>query len=211
MKQSILRRLDKNQLVTITGRRHEREDKEGKNKSNSETIEIYAPIPDTFTIGANNEVNETWDWFKIKSKVLQTVAPTVGYNIDRGIAERSFWRAINNTEITLDLSFEAFESGLVDVVTPIKTMFEVFMPQETAFGKKGLSFAAWRAPHMANVRVGKILTLNNVIVKNITANFKNTLDADFHPMSATCSITFIPQDPIGSGGYSNVFQGNYGQ
>lgn len=193
-------------MVTITGTKPSKSDSSGK-KTNSERYSVFAPIPDTFSISANNEVNETWDWFKIKSKILQTALPTVGVNIDRGIAERSFWRAINNTEVTLELSFEAFDSGLVDVVIPIKSMFEMFMPQETTYNALGFDFAAWKAPHQANIRIGKIVTFNNVIVKNVTANFRNTLDNDFNPMSATCSITFIPQDPLGSSGYTRLFGG----
>lgn len=178
------------------------------------SIRVKAPLPENITFGTANEVNQTWDFWKFKSAIVQTAAPTIGKNFDRGISERFFWRSIENKEITMELSFAAYYSGLIDVVQPINDLMILGAPVENSLagGPNDLMYidAHWDAPPLITVHVGKLLYFTNAIIKDINVSFSNKLDNEFYPMSAQVSVTFITSDPIGYAGlkgYGSKYSG----
>jgi len=168
-------------------------------------IKVQAPLPEAITFSIGNEVNETFDFFKIKSKLIQTFGGSANLNFDRGISERQYWRSIINQEFTIEMKFDAYYSGKVDVVLPIKRLLLMASPVENnAFGGtviKDLD-AFWSGPPRVNVAFGSLIKFSSVWIKNVTPTFSNKLDNNFDPMSATVSVTLITQDPVG---YRNIF------
>jgi len=156
-------------------------------------IRVSAPIPEGFSWGIGNEVNQPWDFTKFKSSIIQTAAPSVGKNFDRGVGERNFWRSIENKDMSVTLDFNSYYSGLVDVVQPVTDLMTLAAPVET-------NVFTWNAPPLLTVRVGDLLRFENVIIKDVSVAYSNKLDADFNPMSAQVSVTFVTTDPIGYNG-----------
>ena len=207
-----------NQTITFVPKRYFKTDDNYLLGTNTlkgvKSIRVKTPLPETITFGIGNEINQTWDFMKFKSAIIQTAAPSIGKNFDRGISERFFWRSIENKEITLELNFAAYYSGLIDVVQPINDLMVLGAPIESSFtgGPNDLIYidAFWNAPPLITVYVGKLLYFTNAIIKDITVAFSNKLDNEFYPMSAQVSVTFITSDPIGYAGlkgYGNKYSG----
>lgn len=160
---------------------------------------VEAPLPESLPFSVGNEVNELFDIFKFKSQIIQFAsAGAVRKNFDRGYTERQFWRSIINQDFTVELKFEAYYSGLVDVVNPIKNLFALSLPVERARANTyEWAIGHWDAPPLISVRFGNIIWFQDVLVKNIAVNWSNKLDNNFDPMSATVSMTMITENPYG--------------
>jgi len=170
---------------------------------------VKAPLPESIQFFTSNEVNETFDFFKMRSKLLQTFSQGAEINIDRGLAERSFWRSINNQDITFELNFDMYYSGEVDVVLPIKRLLLMSSPIEKqskaiaerteAFGVPGAENLGnyWAAPTNPKIIVGDIYQLEEVLIKNVNVTYSNKIDRDGNPISAVASITIITREPMG--------------
>ncbi len=170
---------------------------------------VKAPLPDSIPFFTSNEVNETFDFFKMRSKLLQTLSQGSEINIDRGIAERSFWRSINNQDITFELGFEMYYSGEVDVVLPVKRlllMSAAIEKQSKAIAERTKAFNVegaenlgnyWAAPSTPKIIVGGIYQLDEVLIKSVNVTYSNKIDRDGNPISAVASITVITREPMG--------------
>ena len=213
MKTYVESTLSSGQVVTITANHLFNDTTNYRDRMNRLTV--VAPLPETVTISTGNEVNAPWDFMKFKSTVIQTIAPSLGKNFDRGVSERQFWRSIENQEMTIELTFNAYHSGQVDVLTPIQNLMFMGAPKETsAFGGRTdspvLLDEHWDAPPLVNIAFGDFFYFRDVIFKNVSATFSNKLDNNFDPMSGTCSITFIPSNPTGYHGLVGDGDGSHG-
>src|SRR4030066_442743 len=167
-------------------------------------VRVSAPLPENIPFAVGNEVNEIFDFLKIRSKAVQLLTGgAVRTNIDRGLAERQFWRGIINQDISVDLNFNAYYSGKRDVVDPVGTLLLMAAPVESSVtgGKDGL-LTYWKAPPRIAIRFGSILWFSNCIIKNVNVQWSNKLDSNFDPLSATVNVTFITEDPMG---YSTIY------
>jgi hypothetical protein len=172
---------------------------------------VKAPLPDSIPFFTSNEVNETFDFFKMRSKLLQTFSQGAEINIDRGLAERSFWRSITNQDITFELNFDMYYSGEVDVVLPVKRLLLMSSPiekQSKAIAERTEVFNIegaenlgnyWSAPSNPKIIVGDIYQLEEVLIKNVNVIYSNKIDRDGNPISAVVSITVITREPLGRG------------
>ena len=163
---------------------------------------IKAPLPETFGFGTANEVNELFDIFKFKSKIAQ-LSGLVTANYDRGFSERSYWRSLQNQEISVELEFNAYYSGAIDVVEPVQNLMLLAAPVETlgsATTGNATSAWGWNAPPHCTITYGRILYFTDVLIKSVNVVFSNKLDSNFDPMSATVTLTYIPANPVGYAG-----------
>jgi len=175
---------------------------------------IKAPLPETFSFGTVNEVNELFDIFKFKSQAVQFISGgLVNANYDRGFAERSFWRSLQNQEMTVELEFNAYYSGAIDVVEPVQNLMLLAAPVETlgtATTGKATSAWGWNSPPHCTITYGRILYFTDVLIKSVSVVFSNKLDANFDPMAATVTLTYIPANPIGYAGIRGATGTNSG-
>jgi len=173
---------------------------------------VRAVLPETFGFGTANEVNELFDIFKFKGKILQ-FSGLVEANYDRGFSERSYWRSLQNQELTVELEFNAYYSGKLDVVEPVQNLMLLAAPVETlgsATSGNVTSAWGWNAPPKVTITFGRILYFTDVIIKSVNVAFSNKLDANFDPMSATVTMTYIPANPIGYAGIRGAGGSNSG-
>lgn len=168
-------------------------------------IQVRAPLPESIPFLVANETNETFDFLKIRSKLVQVASGGAEINIDRGIAERQFWRGIINQELTYELNFEAYYSGEIDVVIPIKNLLMMSAPVEKSATIVG---RYWSAPNNPEIIVGDLYTLNEVLIKNVNVTYGNKIDRAGNPISAVVSITLITRDPMGRNGINANFAKN---
>jgi len=178
--------LDPRQVVTLRARMNE-----------NNIMDVRAPLPESIPFSTGNDIDETFDFFKLASKLAQSVGVASGVSIDRGLAEQQQWRGIINQEFSMDLQFQAYNSGKDDVVIPVKTLLLMSSPEPTTANLKVGTKKLWLAPPRVSIKFGNIITLTSVWIKTINVQFSNKLDDNYDPMSATVSITFIPRDPLG--------------
>ena len=158
-----------------------------------ENTEVFAPLPETVTIGMANQVGQTWDFWKVL-KNIAVAGGTFGVNANKGIAERQFWQEIELKDVTLELSFVAYESAHDDVFLPCQQLLRYTAASD--MGQSSLELT-WRRPVYVDVVIGRIAKYHECIIKSTDINFSNKLDAGGYPISATVTITFITRDPMG--------------
>ena len=175
---------------------------------------IKAPLPETFSFGTANEVNELFDIFKFKSQAIQFFSGgVVNANYDRGFSERSYWRSLQNQEMSVELEFNAYYSGAIDVVEPVQNLMLLAAPVETlgtATTGNATSAWGWNAPPHCTITYGRILYFTDVLIKSVNVVFSNKLDSNFDPMSATVTLTYIPANPVGYAGIRGATGSNSG-
>jgi len=203
------------QLVTVRAKTLYDSNKEYKAiMKDLETVGVKAPLPETFGFGTANEVNEIFDIFKFKSQAIQLLsAGALHANYDRGFSERNYWRSIQNQEISVELEFNSYYSGAVDVVEPVQNLMLLAAPVETigsATTGKATSAWGWNEPPNVTITFGRILYFTDVLIKSVNVIFSNKLDANFDPMAATVTMTFIPANPIGYAGIRGTGGSNSG-
>jgi hypothetical protein len=189
--------------VVDTGKRERVGDPMGPKHLNEANwgARVEAPLPDNLPFTIANEINQPFDFMQVGGKLLQLAQPYKRVNINRGLAERQFWRAIENHELTVDLTFEAYYSSLIDVVNPVKLLMLMAAPVEDsviAGGSEMVFFDGyWTAPPRITVSFGNFLLLPKVLLKAVNVNWSNKLDDQQLPLSATVSVTMITEDPMG--------------
>ena len=187
-------------------------------------IRVRAPLPETFGFGLANNVDQVFSSFQAVKQLVTSSAALTHMNTNRGFSERVYWKNVENQEITLELTFNAYYSGLVDVVKPVNELMLLASAVENHMGEaiyvegeSGFLTTAsevltgyWNAPPRITVLMGDVLYFTDCWVKSINVNFSNKLDNEFNPMSATVSISFMTEDPVGyvgMRGYSSDFSG----
>lgn len=200
-------KLNNGQLIRFYARRFE--DISYVNKANTysekfvESIAVKAPLPENISLRIGNEVNQLFSAFQLKSDLVQLAGAT-GVNVDRGFSQREYWRGPENSEMSVELHFNAYYSGYIDVMRPTQKLLLLGASRETSFqgGEKGTGFIGdfdeiWGQPTKAIVMFGNYFYHNNMIIKSVEVSYSNKLDNEFNPMSAVVNVTMIPTDPMG--------------
>lgn len=175
------------------------------------TIKVRAPLPETLSLSVQNEVNQMFSVFQVKSDILQYLGGGMGKNFDRGYSQREFWRGPENADITVELHFNAYYSGYIDVMKPTQDLLLLGASRESSFngGEEGVLWLGldefWSAPPKVILKFGDYFTHNNMIIKNVEVSYGNKLDNEFNPMSAVASVTMVPTDPMG---FASMFGGS---
>lgn len=164
-----------------------------------ENVIVRAPLPETITIGMANQVGQTWEFWKVVKTALAIGSTTAGYNVNKGIGERQFWEEIEPKEVSLELSFNAFNSAKDDVYLPTQYLLKLAAASDIG---NSIADLTWRRPPFIDVRIGRISKYYNCIIKSVDINYTNKLDPDGFPIAAVAAITFITRDPVG---YSWLF------
>ena len=160
---------------------------------NMENTAVRAPLPEAITIGLGNVVGQTWDFWKIVKGGAVTSA-TLGVSANKGVAERQFWQEIEPKDVTTELTFNAYRSAKDDVYLPCQMLLKYAAASDAS--NSVLDFS-WRRPAYIDVRIGRIATYYECIIRSVDVVYSNKIDTEGYPISATVSLTFITRDPIG--------------
>lgn len=165
-------------------------------------IVVKAPLPETVSLSVQNEVNQLYSSFQFVNNIIQFASGGIGKNFDRGYMERQFWRGPETADISIELHFNAYYSGYVDVMRPTQDLLLMGSSRETSIqggeagGLVGGIDEIWTAPSNTILYFGNYFSHSSMIIKSVEVGYSNKLDNNFHPMSAVANITMTPSDPM---------------
>lgn len=159
-------------------------------------MKVEAPLPETFNFSVGNEVNQTFDIMKFKKFFIGGAASLANKNFDRGYTERLYWRSIAIQDFTIEMSFDAYYSGKVDVILPTKKLILMATPvaNQTKLGETLTGY--WDGPPRVNIAYGNVIWFESCWIKSVNINYSNKLDNNFDPLSATATVNFVTQNPM---------------
>ena len=201
-------------------------------KGHKTTYRIEAPLPESFGVGIGAEISSPFSGYAAEGTLANLASNFLKVSSKTGLITKKLYLGPDQPDINLDLKFEAYYSGLEEVIMPVMnlqlmaagyngTLTEALEKADQTLSDKFLAtlndatggnnanvtdlVRYIEAPGLITIIVGGVYVLRNVFISSIQPSFSNVLDADDYPMSAEVSISITPQDPLTKGDIAKMY------